>query len=201
MKTYKLFLVLFAFVMVLSLVTCSKSSKSRNGSDGSNSSESNGNESNKKGNNSKGNGKGIKITMINIPSKDEGNYFGIYLFDKEEYNADSRYVIFSDWTVNKEKVHNGSIDLYLYDYYTENPWTEPGEYYIKIGDGSKTFYTEGKSLNELGIKPPDYGSGILSADMKKFPTYNLKATGNTIDYSKSIIEVSIDSSVGIEKDF
>ena len=203
MRDKKTLIYILIMILAFCISACSKSDKSNKNSDdtgGSNSS------SNSKRSSGKKPADGIKITVTNIPFKD-GYWIPIALYVKEGYGdrtkfggSDARPVARGDQDKSGGS-KNGTLDIYLYDdvdHFDESenwvdypPFTKPGEYYIQIG--YNVFYTDGKTLEELDIKPPDWGSGVSIEDRVKFPTYNLKTTGNIIDYSKQIISVSIKS--------
>ena len=85
-------------------------------------------------------------------------------------------------------VHN-ALDIYLYELKgsfpdESKPWTKPGMYYIGVSlgvDYYQYYYTEGKTLEELGIN----AKGLVpKSEYGKLPMYKLELMGNTLDYEQ-----------------
>jgi hypothetical protein len=123
--------------------------------------------------NKKDDGNGIKITLINTgANKEYPLLFEISLFTNLDEAPIGTTML---W------VEENSVEIELKDY-EGVPLTKPGDYFIELGGDH--FYTKGKSMAEFGI------IGFpLGEDYKKLPKYNLKATGNVIDFQKEIIKL------------
>jgi hypothetical protein len=77
-----------------------------------------------------------------------------------------------------EKVSGSSAVIPLVDIF-HKPWTGTGSYCLEINmSGYRYYYTNGKSLVELGIdvSGPD-------SDYDKLPKYNISSANSTIDFS------------------
>jgi len=136
---------------------------------------------------------GKKGIMITLTSK-KGFYsdgIGLILFDKGSK---------SEWGVasgglNQERndfAHGAkSVNIYLRGPLNQNlpPFTKTGDYILELkissqGGGADYFYfTNGQELSDLGINKR-MEERIQPENFNKLPTYNLKASGNTIDIDK-----------------
>ena len=146
-----LFTFFLVFMLLFNFTNCSKSSKT----EGSRSSDSNSSSINNESNNSSNtNGNnGLMITIVGVPQRYNGSNLFLLLTEKEKSDE---YIAYSSGDIN-----NGHVDMYLYDFNNEDPWTKIGKYYIKIGSSN------------------DFSPPI---------EYNLKKSGNTLEYK--IIEES-----------
>jgi len=175
------FTALIVLVLIYGFMACSKSSKGG----GSSSYGSNGqaSESSGSGNSGSGSGgKGIKITLANLNGgkyEMSGMELYVQIFDNPNDYYLQNPLAYGYTYVDKD---NLEVELFVPGQ-EEKPWTKPGEYYIGFGSMFRCFYTNGKSMTELGIDSEPRSQ----EDWKKFPKYNLKATGNTIDYGKTVL--------------
>ena len=173
-------------VFILSIAACSKSSKNKNdnssefSSNGSVHTQINDGDVNRIGN-GRDDSSGIYVTVKNIINYESGTFS---LSMKNNLDTPMNLAWASVYGVELEDdLEDGSLDIYLENY--DGPWTKPGEYYIFLYETEQFgyYYTNGKSMVELGIE--DYPKS--DADYKKLPKYNLRTTGNIIDFQKQVL--------------
>ncbi len=112
-----------------------------------------------------GGGSITSVTITGIPSEYNGDDFDIFIF-----NALPGYSVASD--EEEDAVENGSITFKLTDN-DYNDFTKVGSYAIRLDnydDNSEFWYTDGKTLAELGI--------ASEADANKMPRYSLSGNAS-----------------------
>jgi len=191
MKNLKIISILLVLILTFGFLTCTKG-KEKGSSDTVNQSQTLNNDSINNGangssgsdndNNSDG-GNGIKITINNIPNElpryEYSRYDIILSVEDAEWGTLKKIAIGSGKPLEDSK----SFDIDLFDF-EWNPWTKTGDYYVEFSDSDKSLYfTDGKEMEALGISSDRYGD-VYTEDLIKLPTYSLKTSGNTIDYSK-----------------
>jgi len=135
---------------------------------------------------------GKKGIMITLTSKEYGfNSDGISLSLYEKGTK-------SEWSaasggLNREKgdfVQGAkSVNIYLCYDMCKKPWTKTGDYILELfisyqgGTNDYFYFTNGQELSDLGINK-GREDRIRPENLNKLPTYNLKASGNTIDIDK-----------------
>ena len=164
MKRTKNAILLIAIILAFSLITCSKSSKGRNGSDGVSGNGAGSSSSNAKSSSPSSKGKAIKITLTGLEKDGE-----ITLFVHQRDN-------YEDSPKANGVVKGGKVELSLEN--NGKAWTKTGEHWINFfyASGGSFYYTAG-TLREYQSTSND------AAELYQFPTFNLKAE-NTIDQSQ-----------------
>ena len=186
MKNIKIIWSIFVVLLSLNLVHCVKSSNEKSINEDTN----NGTIGNSSFDVSTDDNEGIKITINNVPLSD-GMDIVCELYDEEiVLNKYGKYGVIA---AGKGYVNSGSVDIYLLDNrdtFDIKPLTKPGAYRITVSD---RLYTNGKTLKELDL--PLRSIPMENEDIKKWPTYNLKDTGNFIDYAKDLAKWVFDDEI------
>ena len=202
MKTKGITSILVILILSLNLTVCSKSSDHKSSDGSSNDTKGSSGQSGISDDNN--DESGIKITVTGFPMKN--GWFRLNIIEERPSSAYNEYIAFGQGDIT-----NGKIDVFLEtNLGIGEPWNESGEYYISLtilDDDYHSFFTDGKTLEELGIKLDKNGS-IETGEMdwrdreyRKLPKYNLMATGNTIDFGKQVTRVkkTIHTFTGEEK--
>jgi len=201
-RLFVAFVLLGAFALIISLPTCSKSSKGGSDSNNDTKTERSGEGISVSDGGSKtesSGGKSIKLQVTGIPEKYNGEIIEFCFFGIDRYGWNGETSIQRPVALADGEISKGRVDLDLHDVDDNDiSWAKPCDYYIEAyflsvyEEEVYYHYTNGKTLKDLGFDTMLEAKG----QNKKYPTYNLKTSGNTIDWEKQILKLDKNSTIG-----